>query len=187
MPTRLSRLWQVPPGWPEPPAGWSPPPGWEPLPEWPEPPARWKWWKRTRAGRVRLAALAGAGAVVVVAAVSATAFATAAVAHGLLQSANGKTITVVNDTDQHWQAVACTSEYFPDGIGLAPRSTWVPDGWPIQDDDGAGCYFAKVDPAGHLGAGVCLYVPQFGTDVFRLSEAHPSSLAECMDRSNPYI
>ena len=187
MPTRPGKIWQAPPGWPDPPDGWSPPPGWEPLTDWPEPPAHWKWWSRTRAGRIRLAAVCSVCAVVVVAAVTVTAAATAAVASGLLSSANGPTITVVNDTGRHWQAVACTSDFYPDRINLAPRSTWVPDGWPIQDDDGAGCYFATVDSVGHLGEGVCLYVPQFGTDVFRLSEAHLSSLAACMDRSNPYI
>ena len=112
--TRPSKIWQAPPGWPGPPAGWSPPPGWEPLPDWPEPRARWKGWKRTRAGRVRLAALVSACALVIVAAVSVTVAATAAVASGLLSVANCPKITVVNDTNQRWQAVACTSDFYPE-------------------------------------------------------------------------
>ena len=180
-------MWQAPPGWPKPPEGWSPSPTWEPPSDWPEPPKQWKWWRRTRAGRLRLAAIGAAALLVAVAAVSVTIGVTNGLASAVESGASGPTITVVNDTGRRWQAVACTSEYYPDHINLGPGRTWVPDGWPIQDDDGAGCYFAAIDQVGHLGAGVCLYVPQFGTDVFRLSDAHPSSLADCMNRSNPGI
>lgn len=88
---------------------------------------------------------------------------------------------------QTWQAVACTGAYYPDKTPLTPGAHWRPDGWPFQDDDGAGCYLATVDNAGHLGDGVCLSVPQNGQKVFHMSEARPLSLAECMDRSNPSI
>src|SRR6476660_8595163 len=118
-----SRVWQAPPSWPAPPPGWSPPRGWLPPPDWPPPPPNWRWWQRTRAGRIRLAALSVAlllplGAGVLVAAALVDDVLTAAPA--------GPTTTFVNDTATTWQVLACTSDYYPDATVLSPGQRWVP-------------------------------------------------------------
>ena len=175
------REWQVPPGWPQPPEGWTPSHGWRPSPDWPPAPSGWRWWRRTRAGWVRLGALIGVGVLVLGGCGLAAVQMGAAV---LSTSSDGPTITIVNDTQAMWEAVACTGDYYPAQV-LPPTQQWRPDSWPFQDDDGAGCFFAKVDKIGHLGEGVCLYVPQNGKQVFRLRDAHPMTLSDCMARSNP--
>lgn len=99
----------------------------------------------------------------------------------------GPAIVVVNDTSRTWQVLACTSGPYPDRAILQPGERWAPEGFPTQDDPGAGCWLAARDTAGGLDNGACLAVPETSQRTVLVSRAVPSSLAECMDRSDPRL
>ncbi|MGZ4599898.1 hypothetical protein [Oryzihumus sp.] len=154
-------------------------------PDLPPPPPGWRWWRRTRAGRVRLTAVVVGLALLVPAGTAGMVLGLGALMSDPAGSASG--VVFVNDTASTWQVLACTGNYYPDAGPLRPGQDWFPEDWPNQDDPGAGCWLAPRDDAGHLGPGVCLAVPETPQVTFRVSRAHPSSLAACMDRSNPSL
>ena len=156
-----------------------------PSPDLPPPPPGWRWWRRTRVGQVRLAALVLGLALLVPAAATGM-----VLGLGALMSDPGGSVpnlVVVNDTPSTWQVMACTSDYYPDAGPVRPGQHWLPQDWPNQDDPGAGCWLAPQDAVGHLGPGVCLAVPETPQLTLLVSRAQPSSLAACMDRSDPRL
>lgn len=112
-----SRVWLAPPEWPQPPAGFVPPPGWQPDSTWPTPSQSHKFWRRTRAGKRRIAL--GIVLFVLVPALLLTACGAFVSVFGPLDLPPGdtETLKVVNDTGSAVLAFDCDDDSCVRGIG----------------------------------------------------------------------